>query len=87
MGRGSSDNRATEYDGMRVICDLYTDDGLNFGTFLDIWDGANPHTWNASGNGTGGAYPAARMSNAAWNISSSLGAKWDANAADNGIDR
>jgi hypothetical protein len=39
-------NRSVELDWLRFWWDLRTDEEESFGNIADIWDGANPHTWN-----------------------------------------
>jgi hypothetical protein len=67
------------------LWDLHTDDTVSFSKILDIWDDADPHGWNVNGNATGAGYPAHEMQTAAQN--QSVGPAYEANAADNGIDR
>ena len=85
---GTNPNRGVELDWLRMFWDLRTDGGVAADDIFEIMDKANPHTWNANGTGTGGSYPSARMSDAAFTVGgNSLRANNDAKAAFNGADR
>lgn len=62
---GTLTNRGTEWDWLRFLWDLDTDEGVSTTTIFDIYNTANPNSWNATGDGTGSAYPATRLRDAA----------------------
>ena len=62
---GTLTNRGTEWDWLRFWWDLTTDQDVYCTDCMDIWNTANPDTWNASGDGSGSNYPATRLRNAA----------------------
>lgn len=82
---GGGLNRSTQYDWMRGLWDLHTDDGVSFNDILDVWVLAQPSAWNASGSGVGPTYPAYEMATAAAAVLSPN--PYPANAADNGMDQ
>ncbi|MEQ1506983.1 MAG: hypothetical protein ABMB14_32445 [Myxococcota bacterium] len=52
----------------------------------DTWTRVGPsNLWATTGNGSGGVYPEQMLHDAA--VANGLGGTWDANAADNGVDR
>ncbi len=85
LATGQSNNRATQYDWMRFLWDLSTDQGLSSIEILNIWDGANAQSWTTSGNGTGAGYPATELRNSA----NALGllTEWDNEDNLNGVHR
>lgn len=85
MCSGTLTNRGTEYDWLRFFWDMETDEGLDYDDLLSMWNGANPDTWNATGDGTGANYPATRTRNSA----DALGflTEWDNQDNDNGVHR
>ena len=82
---GTLTNRGTEWDWLRFLWDLDTDAGVSTTTIFDIYDSANPNSWNATGDGTGSAYPATRLRDAA-NTAGVL-TEWDAWDSYNGVER
>jgi hypothetical protein len=42
------DDRGVEVDWLRFWWDLYTDQNVSHDSIVDIWDGANPRSWNLS---------------------------------------
>lgn len=81
-------NRGTEYDQARMWWDLRTDEGFSVSTIMAIWDAANPHSWNATGDGSGTGYPADRLHDAAFTVGgSSMQTDFDTWASLNGADR
>jgi hypothetical protein len=52
-------------ESLREVEDLTSDEGLSGANILDIWDDANPHTLNATGDSFGVYYPANRLQTAA----------------------
>ena len=83
---------ASEYDWMRGLWDLDTDEGLTFTDLVDVFAGANPDTWIEDAvvspipwGGLGlGDYPWFRMYTSADDLG--VGVEWD-NQCDNGICR
>jgi hypothetical protein len=83
---------ASEYDWMRGLWDLDTDEGLTFTDLVDVFAFANPDTWIEDavvspipwGGLSLGDYPWFRMYVSADNIG--VGVEWD-NQCDNGICR
>lgn len=67
---GHSNNRGTEYDWLRHLWDLSTDYGYSPDCLFSLWDEADPHNWNATGNSTGNNYPEERMHDAALTVAS-----------------
>jgi hypothetical protein len=62
---GTLDNRGTQFDWLRYFWDMLTDEGLEPEEILDIWDAADPHTWNSTDLGSAGNDPIARIEAAA----------------------
>lgn len=58
-------NRGTEWDWLRFLWDLDTDEGVATTTIFDIYVSSDPDSWTATGSGSGGSYPAARLRSAA----------------------
>lgn len=82
---GGGLHRSTQYDWMRGLWDLHTDDGVSFSDILTVWVLAQPSGWNGSGSGVGPGYVAYEMATAA---AATLSPNpYDANAADNGMDQ
>lgn len=94
---GILENRGTEYDWLRFFWDLDTDQGVSTTSIYEIWNAANPHTWNSTGNGYDNytdtspcvtpvpSYPTGRLRCAAFN-SGHLTA-WDGEDTFNGVYR
>lgn len=82
---GTLTNRGTEYDWLRFFWDMHTDMAISYDTMLDIWDEADPDTWNATGDSSGADYPATRLRDAA----NTLGylTEWDSRDNINGVHR
>jgi hypothetical protein len=88
LAAGATTNRATEYDVLRGMWDLISDEGVGVPTLFSIWEEARPDTWTMNGTGTGNDFPAERMHDAAFTVGgSTLQDQWDDVADDNGIDR
>jgi len=85
MCYGTLSDRGTEYDWLRFWWDLHTVEGVSFAKTLCIVDDADWDTWNASGDGSGGAYPSNRLRNGA-NTEGVL-TEWDNQDHANGVDR
>lgn len=45
---GTLSHRSTQYDVLRYLWDLYTDQSVPFSAIVDIVDDADPHDWNAT---------------------------------------
>ena len=87
-GAGAQTNRSTEYDWLEALWDARTQGGMTGAQIYDIWNAANPNSWNENGIGSGGDFPAARMSSGAYAVGgSTLQTTWDTWAGFNGIDR
>lgn len=82
---GTLTNRATEWDWLRFLWDLDTDEGVTTEQIFEIWAGAYPHTWVAYGDATGSGYPASRLRDAA--DARGLLTAWDAWDNENGVQR
>lgn len=82
---GTLTNRGTEWDWLRFLWDLDTDAGASTTTIFDIYNTANPNSWNATGDSTGSAYPATRL-RAAANTEGVL-TEWDTWDNYNGVER
>jgi hypothetical protein len=91
----SVDNVSSEYDWVRGLWDLDTDEGLTFGQLLQVWVEADPSSWFTSDAANGACdvsqptgvkevCPWRRLDEAANTLG--LGAEW-ANQHDNGINR
>lgn len=80
-------NAGNEYDWERFWWDMVTDEGLSVATIMDIWDGANPDDWNASGGFSGPNYPAQRLKASAAAISGTVGTSYDTQDNYNGVAR
>ncbi len=58
LASGPTTNRGTQYDWIRFFWDLETDQGMSTEEIFTVWDGADPHSWTASGSGSGAGFPA-----------------------------
>ncbi|NJN47899.1 MAG: hypothetical protein HC808_17065 [Candidatus Competibacteraceae bacterium] len=45
------DNRGVEYDWLRALWNLHTNENVSFTDIFRIWDKANPHNWDGQGDG------------------------------------
>jgi hypothetical protein len=45
---GTLNHRSTQYDSLRYVWDMLSDEGVPIEDWVDIVDGANPRNWNAS---------------------------------------
>ncbi|HAM21161.1 MAG TPA: hypothetical protein DCQ04_02605 [Actinobacteria bacterium] len=82
---GTLTNRAVEWDWLRFFWDLDTDQSVTTTTIFEIWDDANPNSWNSTGDSTGSNYPSTRMRDAA-NTNGVL-TEWDNEDNTNGVQR
>ena len=82
---GTLGNRGTEWDWLRFLWDLDTDEGVTTTTIFDIYDSSNPGSWTVRGTGSGGSYPSARLRAAA--DTEGVLAEWDAWDNTNGVHR
>ena len=82
---GTTNNRGTEWDWLRFLWDLDTGGGVSTTTIFQIYNVSNPGSWNATGDGTGGSYPAERLRDAA--DDESVLSEWDYWDDYNGVHR
>jgi len=79
LDSGPTTNRGTQYDWIRFLWDLDTDQGLSTATIFAIWDAADPQRWEPSGTGNGPGFPAWELQDAAERLG--YGAAWEAQLA------
>lgn len=80
LDSGPTTNRGTQYDWIRFLWDLDTDQGLSTAQIFAIWDAADPQRWEPSGAGSGPGFPAWELQDAAARLG--FGAAWDAQLAE-----
>lgn len=87
-------NRGTEYDYLRTLWDLHSDDGLTFAQLMDVFvdakcaggttpSGATVPAWNGTGDAVSSDNPYPRLRTSA--VLNGWGSVWDAEASYNGI--
>ncbi len=87
LATGAIHNRGLEYDVLRHMWDMRTNEAVTVANLFDIVDKANPNSWTISGAGTTSDYPTPRMSSGAFTVGgSSMQNDWDSQATFNGLD-
>ena len=76
-------NRAVEWDWLRFLWRLDTEEGLSTADIFDIYDLAGPDTWNATDGGDPADMPTQRMRDAATLLL--LGGAWNNQDDINGV--
>lgn len=79
-------HRSVELDWMRFFWDLTTDQDVSFSDLGDLWDIANPRTWNAVGVNGSSSNPWPRIEAAALDPALDLSSEVAAESH-NGVDR
>jgi len=85
MCTGTLNHRGNELDFLRFFWDLDTDEGLSFGEVAELYDRANPRSWNAVGSNGSSDNVWDRLQTAAAHASLGISSEVAAQA-NNGVD-